>query len=80
MVIFKLLTDIVANAGILLFVWEMVRVARTLSRPDPDGVEQILGALKRLQVIIDRLSTRLGKVVHLPGSEEQHENSEAANE
>jgi hypothetical protein len=80
MVIFKLLTDIVANAGILLFVWEMVRVVRILSRPDPDGVEQIIGALKRLQVMIDRLSTRLGKVVPFPGTEEQHETTEAANE
>ena len=80
MVVFKLLTDIVANAGILFFTWEMVRVARILSRPDPDGVEQIIGALKRLQVMIDRLNTRLGNVVPFPGTEEQHETTEAANE
>ena len=80
MVIFKLLTDLVANAGILLFVWEMVRVARTLSTPDPDGVERILGGLKRLQVVIERMSGRLGRVVHVPEVEAEEPPAGAANE
>ncbi len=79
MVIFKLLTDMVANAGILLFVWHMVKVARVLSEPDPEGVDKIVCALKRLQVTTERMSSRLSKVVPFPTTESQQDSTEAEN-
>ena len=70
MVIFKLITDMVSNAGILWFTWELVRVARFISAPRPDEVKLILGGLRRVELVIEKLSFELAHVAGVENSQQ----------
>ena len=62
--------------GWLCFVWEMVKAAKIIASPDPDGINLILFALRRIQFALDRLSFQPGKATVLeeqPGMNARHE-------
>ena len=74
----KVIADSVEIVGWLCITWELVKAARIIASPDPDGINLILFALWRIQKSIDRVTSPSERVEaeiqpHEVRQKEEHE-------
>ena len=55
----KIILDAIGNVCWLVIMWQMVKAARILASPEPDGINLILRSLNRLHIDLNQICRQL---------------------